>query len=131
MSEDKIIDNLQEILEEFTRAQPEVQGQILIAFPEGVPIADTWKGIIDPVLLGALSAAVKLTFQKLCLNLRKGNLKRLFMNSDYGRVIIQNTGNRAILTTIMEEEADLFRIAFELSSLTVNINDVLVDYVYE
>ena len=35
MSEDKIIDNLQEILEEFTRAQPEVQGQILIAFPEG------------------------------------------------------------------------------------------------
>lgn len=119
---------LEKLLEEFTTSQSDVQGQIIIAFPDGVPIAKTWQGEISPVLVGALSAAVKLTFQNLFEKLKKGNLKRLIMNSEYGRVIIQNAGPKAIITTIIEKEADLFRIAFNMSNLSFNVEKLLKDY---
>ena len=74
MSREIKLSNLKNLLNEFTDTQSDVQGQILIAYPQGVPIVNTWKGFINPILVGALSAAVKLTFRKLCSNLRKGDL---------------------------------------------------------
>ena len=58
MPEKGLLEKLLEIVEEFTDSQIDVQGQIVIAFPAGVPIANTWKGEIDPILVGAVSAAV-------------------------------------------------------------------------
>ena len=131
MSQEKIMDDLDLLLQDFTKSQSEVQGQILISYPQGVPIAETWKGAIDPILIGALSAAVKLTFQNLCINLKKGNLRRLFMNSQNGRVIIQNTGDKAILSTIIDQEADIARISFEMSNLALKLEKILTDFNYD
>ncbi len=114
---------------EFANSQDGVKGQILITYPDGVPIVNTWRGEIDPVLVGALSAAVKLTFRYLCRKLRKGDLKRLYMNSDYGRVIIQDAGENAILTTIIEKYADLFGIVFGVSNLSLELENYLHGFV--
>ena len=124
LSEKGLLVKLKELVMEFTDSQSDVQGQIVIAFPAGVPIANTWKGDIDPILVGAVSAAVKLTFQNLCFNLKKGIIKKILVNSESGRVIIQKVGERAILTTIIAEEADVFRIAFGISNLSIKINDL-------
>lgn len=115
------------MIEEFTNSQSDVKGQILISFPSGVPVADTWNEKIDPILVGALSAAVKLTFRKLCKSFKKGNLKRLLMRSEYGRVIIQDTGPNAILTTIVDDEADIFGVAFSTNNLVISIRNYLKD----
>ncbi|MFX1276596.1 MAG: hypothetical protein ACFFBP_03340 [Promethearchaeota archaeon] len=128
MSKDGILNKLNNLVGEFTDSQSDVQGQIVIAFPAGVPIANTWKGELDPVLIGAVSAAVNLTFQNLCMNLKKGLIKKIFVNSELGRVIIQKIGERAILTTIIAEEADVFRISFGISSLSIKINDLLKSF---
>ena len=125
MSEYDSLIKLRELIEEFTNSQSEVQGQIIIAFPSGIPIANTWKGPIDPVLVGAVSAAVKLTFQNLFLHLKKGTIKKLILKNDHGRIIIQNAGPKAILTTIIDEEADIFRIAFGMSNLAIKIENLL------
>ena len=130
MDQEKIMDDVDLLLQEFTASQNDVQGQILIAYPQGVPIAETWQGAIDPILVGALSAAVKLTFQNLCQNLKKGNLRRLFMNSQKGRVIIQNSGDKAILSTIIDQEADIARISFEMSNLTIKLEKLLEKFDY-
>jgi predicted regulator of Ras-like GTPase activity (Roadblock/LC7/MglB family) len=130
MSE-QILEHLDKIITEFTESQSDVQGQIVVCYPEGVPIANTWKGEIDPILVGALSAAVKLTFQNLCKNLKKGNLKRLLVNNENGRVIIQNAGPKAILTTIIEEESDFFRIAFQMSNIAIKIEKLLKKFDYD
>ena len=127
----EILSKVNDLIKQFTKSQSDVQGQIVILFPEGVPIANTWKGKIDPILVGAISAAVKLTFQNLCKNMKKGNLKRLFMNNEYGRAIIQNAGPKAILTTIIDQEADLFRIAFGMSNLTIDIEKHLKNFNYD
>jgi len=127
LMEDQILYNLNELIKEFTDSHSDVHGQIVISFPAGVPIADTWKEEIDPVLIGALCAAVKITFQNLCKNLNKGNLKRLSMNSKNGRVIIQNAGSNAILTTLIDEEADLYSIAFNIINLSIKIEYILKD----
>jgi len=127
----EILSKVNGLIKEFTKSQSDVQGQIVILFPEGVPIANTWKGKIDPILVGAISAAVKLTFQSLCKNMKKGNLNRLFMNNEYGRAIIQNAGPKAILTTIIDQEADLFRIAFGMSTLTIDIEKLLKNFNYD
>ncbi|MBN1800440.1 MAG: hypothetical protein JW891_02985 [Candidatus Lokiarchaeota archaeon] len=124
MSENKLLNQLEELVKEFTESQGDVHGQIVIAFPAGVPIANTWKGEVDPILVGAVSAAVKLTFQNLCMNLKKGLIKKIMVNSESGRVIIQKVGEKAILTTIIAEEADVFRIAFGISNLAIKINDL-------
>lgn len=125
MIEEKIYSKLVSMIKEFTKSQSDVKGQILISYPSGIPVADTWDEKIDPILVGALSAAVKLTFRKLCTSFKKGNLKRLLMRSDYGRVIIQNTGPNAILTTIVDDEADIFRIAFSMNNLIISIRNYL------
>ncbi|MHA1272131.1 MAG: roadblock/LC7 domain-containing protein [Promethearchaeota archaeon] len=131
MSQEKIISNLEKVIQEFTDNNSEVQGQILIAYPQGVPLVNTWEKEFNPIIVGALSAAVKLTFQNLCVKLHKGNLKRLFMNSENGRVIIQNTGGKAILTTIIDKEADVARIAFEMSNLSLIIEKLLKEFDYD
>ena len=63
---------------------------MILAYPAGVPIASTWKGTVDPILIGAVSAAMRITFDHLCQTLKKGNLTRLFMTSEQGKCIIQN-----------------------------------------
>ncbi len=128
MSENKLLPQLEGLVTDFTESQGDVHGQIVIAFPAGVPIANTWKGDVDPILVGAVSAAVKLTFQNLCMNLKKGLIKRIMVNSESGRVIIQKVGERAILTTIIAEEADIFRIAFGISNLAIKINELFKGY---
>lgn len=128
MTKDGLLTILNKLVTEFTDSQSDVQGQIVIAFPAGIPIANTWKGDVDPVLIGAVSAAVKLTFQNLCMNLKKGIIKKILVNSDSGRVIIQKVGERAILTTIIAEEADVFRIAFGISNLAIKVNDLFKSF---
>ena len=131
MLREEKLSNLKELLNNFLITQSDVQGQILIAYPAGVPIVNTWKGEINPILIGALSAAVKLTFRKLYKNLKKGELNRLYMNSERGRAIIQNAGASAILTTIIDVEADLGRIAFNMSNLALEIEKQLKDFKME
>lgn len=119
------------LLEKFAQEQPDVQGQMVFAYPAGVPIASTWKGDVDPVLIGAVSAAVRITFQHLCSTLKKGNLSRLFITSENGRCIIQNAGPNAILNTIMGFDADVYRIAFVSSDVANKVEKLLVDYEYK
>ncbi len=110
------------------KKQPDIVGQIVMAYPSGVPIANTWEGAVDPILIGAISAAIKLTFQHLCDNLKKGNLRRVFMNSDNGKSIIQNAGPKAILTTIINPDADLYSIGFTQGDLARKIEQLLVKW---
>jgi predicted regulator of Ras-like GTPase activity (Roadblock/LC7/MglB family) len=125
VSEDKTLVKLNELIVDYGKKQPDIVGQIVMAYPAGVPIANTWKGQVDPILIGAISAAVKLTFQHLCENLKKGNLRRLFMNSENGKSIIQNAGPKAILTTIINSDADIFSIGFTQGDLARKIEQLL------
>ncbi len=129
MSEDKTLVQLKELIVDYGKKQPDIVGQIVMAYPAGVPIANTWMGAVDPILIGAISAAVKLTFQHLCDNLKKGNLRRLFMNSENGKAIIQNAGPKAILTTIINSDADLFSIGFTQGDLARKIEQLLKKWV--
>ena len=109
---DERIPTLNKMLEEFGKRTSEIKGQIIIAYPAGVPIASSWGHEINPILISAVSASVKLTFRNLCVNCNKGNLNRLILNSENGKVIIQNAGENAILTTIMDKDTDIYRVAF-------------------
>ncbi len=128
MPEDKVMVELSRLINEYKKTQHDVAGQIVMAFPAGVPIASTWEGQVDPILIGAISAAVKLTFQHLCDNLKRGILQRLFINSENGKVIIQNTGPKAILTTIMNFDADVHRVGFTMGGLAIKIEKLLKNW---
>ena len=121
-------ERIKDLLIEFGSKQKDVQGQMVVIFPSGVPIANTWSGDINEILVGAISATVKLTFQHLCSNLKKGNMTRLFVNSEDGKIIIQNTGPKAILCTILWFDVDLYRIAFMTSDLAKKITHLIGQY---
>jgi len=125
VSDERILTHLRELIVNYGQKQPDVIGQIVMAYPAGVPIANTWEGEVDPILIGAISAAVKLTFQHLCDNLKKGNLRRVFINSENGKAIIQNAGPKAILTTMVNEDADLYSVAFTQADLAKKIEQLL------
>lgn len=131
MSNLKTLSKLKNAINEFTNSQNGVLGQILITYPDGVPIVNSWKGEINPIIVGALSAAVKLTFRDLCRKLRKGELKRLFLDNELGKVIIQDAGENAILTTIIKKKADVFRIAFGMSNLALELEELLEGFELE
>ncbi len=128
MAADPIIEKLQGMLVLYAKNNSEVAGQLVMAYPAGVPIASSWEGAVDPILIGAISAAVKLTFQHLCESLKRGNLQRLFINSELGKSIIQNAGPKAILTTIMTNDADVLGIAFTMSDLALQIEKLLTKW---
>lgn len=115
-------------LREFTQDNQDVQGQMVIIFPSGVPIASSWQGTVDPILIGAISAAVKLTFQHLCNKLKRGKLKRLYVKSDYGKLIIQNSGPHSILTTIMNFHANVLEIAFRITNIAEKVEKLMRKY---
>jgi predicted regulator of Ras-like GTPase activity (Roadblock/LC7/MglB family) len=125
---DTILSKLNDLIVDYGKKQPDIQGQIVMAYPAGVPIANTWEGEVDPILIGAISAAVKLTFQHLCDNLKRGLLKRVYINSLNGKAIIQNAGPKAILTTIMNFDADVPGIAFSQADLANKIEQVLKNW---
>jgi len=115
------------LLTEFLAKNSDVSGQMILLYPAGVPLATTWQGTVDPILVGAVCAAVKITFQHLCEGLKKGNLERLFVNSENGKIIIQNAGPKAILVTIMSFDVDFNRIGFLTADLSKKIHNILHD----
>ncbi|GAB4313184.1 MAG: hypothetical protein Kow0069_14220 [Promethearchaeota archaeon] len=121
---------LSKMVENFTNTNPDVAGAVVIAYPEGVPLANSYQQALDPILLGAVSASVRLTFQHLCDNLRLGRLRRLFINSEGGRMIIQNAGDNAILTTIVDKFANLYGEAFKANDLSLKIGGLLKGFKY-
>ena len=123
------VQKVTELLEEFKEKEPELRGQILIIFPAGVPIASTWESKFDPILVGALTSAVKMTFQHLCNHLKRGNLDRVFVNSDDGKSIIQNAGPNAILITILDYTADVYRLAFVATNMALKIEQIMEGFV--
>ncbi len=48
----KAYQKLADLLVEYSEREPEIQGQMILAYPAGVPIASTWKGTVDPILIG-------------------------------------------------------------------------------
>ena len=128
MPESPILNKLNDLIVDFGKKQTDVAGQIVMAYPSGVPIANTWTGEVDPILIGAISAAVKLTFQHLCDNLKRGLLKRVYINSENGKAIIQNAGPKAILTTIMNYDADIPSVAFTQADLANKIEQLLKNW---
>ena len=68
---------------------------------------------------------MRITFDHLCQTLKKGNLTCLFMTSEEGKCIIQNAGPKAILTTMMSFDADVYRIAFIVGDMTMKIERLM------
>ncbi|MHA1341558.1 MAG: roadblock/LC7 domain-containing protein [Promethearchaeota archaeon] len=125
----EILDQIDKLLNEFSSQREDIQGQIVIEYPQGVPIASTWRGTIDPILIGAVTAAVKLTFARLCQNLKKGNLKRIIVHNENGKIIIQNAGPKAILTTVLPSDADIYTVAFMTLNIANKIEKIMTNYV--
>ena len=131
MSEDLTILELEKMVQDFTDSREDVQGQIIMSYPSGVPVANSWKGEMNPILIGAISAAVKLNFQNLCNNLKKGNLDRILINNENGKIIVQNAGPTAILTTIMTYDADLYTAAFMTLNIAKKVEKLLKNYEFD
>lgn len=127
---DPRLDELQTRVESFTTENTGIKGQIVISYPSGVPIASSWKEEVDPILIGAISASVNLTFQNLCRQLEQGNLKRVFVNSEDGKVLIQSAGKNAILNTIVSDDADIYPVAFIVRDFAKIVEKIIGDYVY-
>ncbi|MBD3350217.1 MAG: hypothetical protein GF364_01905 [Candidatus Lokiarchaeota archaeon] len=128
--DDPRLTTLKEAVLEFTREQTGIKGQIVISYPAGVPISSSWEEDVDPILIGAVSASINLTFQNLCNELEQGNLNRVFVNSEFGRVIIQSSGSNAILITIVSDDADIYPVAFIVKDFSHKIAEIIGDYVY-
>lgn len=128
LSQDATLQSLEKLVNDFTKSRDDVQGQIVMAYPAGVPIANSWQGEMNPILIGAISAAVKLTFMNLCRNLKKGDLDRILIHNENGKIIVQNAGPKAILTTIMSYDADIYTVAFMTLDITKKIEKLLENY---
>lgn len=105
----------------------EVHHNILMAYPEGVPVYISKKTEVpyESIVISAIATAIRLSYAILYKSLRNGTLGRVIVSNTDGNIMIANAGPKAILISIIDEYADMPRLIFYQNSLTKRLSQIL------
>ena len=92
---------------------------------DGLMIASLLPPGIEEAQVAGLSAGMMTMGVKTASELKKGNMKQLFVKGDYGYVVISQAGPNAVLLAICKETAKLGLIFLSLSKASEEIKNLL------
>ncbi len=92
---------------------------------DGLMIASLLPPGIEEGQVAGLSAGMMMMGIKTAGELKKGNLKQLFVKGDYGYVLISQAGPHAVLLAICRENAKLGLVFLSLSKAGEEIKSLL------
>ena len=92
---------------------------------DGLMIASLLPSGIEEAQVAGLSAGMMTMGVKTASELKKGNMKQLFVKGDYGYVVISQAGPHAVLLAICRESAKLGLIFLSLSKAGEEIKNLL------
>ncbi|MHA1377101.1 MAG: roadblock/LC7 domain-containing protein [Candidatus Helarchaeota archaeon] len=116
--------NLGAILEQLDQTSG-IIGSVIISYPQGIPLASTWKKEIESVTASGLVTSVKLTLDHLYKAFRRSRLSRIFVECDDGNFIIMDAGEQAIIIAFLSKYANIPSCAFDIRNASIKIKKAL------
>ncbi len=115
---------LQDLLSNFIRSNPDVQGSALVS-PNGLPIISVWSAEIDEERTATMSVAMLSLGKKMGQEVALGVTERLFVEGDKGYSILVRCGTEAVLLILASKAAKQGFLFLSIKRLVNQIKPLL------
>ena len=103
---------------------PELEGAAVISV-EGLMIASFLPEELEEDRMAAMSAAMLALGERIATDLGRGKLERVFINGDDGVVLLMSVDDKAVLTTLVSNEAKLGLVFLEMQDAVADLRNLL------
>ena len=103
---------------------PELEGAAVISV-EGLMIASFLPEELEEDRMAAMSAAMLALGERIATDLGRGKLDRVFINGDDGVVLLMSVDEKAVLTTLVSNEAKLGLVFLEMQDAIADLRKML------
>lgn len=98
------VEKLTYILQTFVTSTSDVQGAALVT-PDGLPLSSSLPGQMDEERVSAMSAAMLSLGERICKELGRGLIDRIFVEGDSGYGILTSCGEDAVFLVLANKSA--------------------------
>ena len=117
---------LQNLLRNFIRSTPEIQGSALVSL-DGLPIISVLSAQMDEETMAAMSAAMLSLGERMGTEVDLGVTERLFVEGDKGYSILVSCGTEAVLLILASKAGKQGLLFLAIKRLVAKIKPLL-DY---
>ncbi len=118
-------DKLSSILQNFVSSTSEVQGAAVVT-PDGLPLASSLPGQMDEERVSAMSAAMLSLGERICKELTRGLIDRIFVEGDDGYGILTSCGEDAVFLVLANKTAKQGVLMLEIKRALGELKPILV-----
>lgn len=115
---------LQNLLRNFIRSTPEIQGSALVSL-DGLPIISVLSAQMDEETMAAMSAAMLSLGERMGTEVDLGVTERLFVEGDKGYSILVSCGTEAVLLILASKAAKQGLLFLAIKHLVAKIKPLL------
>ncbi|WP_017654485.1 roadblock/LC7 domain-containing protein [Fortiea contorta] len=113
------------ILQTFVTDTNDIQGVALVT-ADGLPLATSLPNGMDEERVSAMSAAILSLGERICLELARGTIERIFVEGKKGFGILTGSGEDAILLVLASETAKQGVLMLEIKRLLAELKLILM-----
>lgn len=113
------------ILQSFVAETSDVQGAALVT-PDGLPLASSLPGQMDEERVSAMSAAMLSIGERICKELTRGMIDRLFVEGDDGYSVLTSCGENAVFLVLANKTAKQGVLMLEIKRALGELKPVLL-----
>ncbi len=117
-------EKLAHLLQEFVTVTADVQGAALVT-PDGLPLASSLPGPMDEERVSAMSAAMLSLGERICKELARGIIDRIFVDGNEGYGILTSCGEDAVLLVLANRAAKQGVLMLEIKRALESIKPML------
>ena len=103
---------------------PELEGAALVSF-DGLMIVSCLPDSLTDDLMAAMAAAMLALGERIAKDLRRGALSQVFIKGDEGYVLMMAVDDKAVLTTLLNDEAKLGLVLLDMRRAVKDLRQLL------
>lgn len=115
---------LQNLLQDFVNGTSDVQGAALVS-PDGLPLTSILSSDMDEERTAAMSAAMLSLGERICQELVRGEVERLFVEGKQGYSILVGCGEEVVLLVLASKTAKQGLLFLDIRRLVGQVKELL------
>ena len=117
-------DLLARSLDEFLATSPDIEAAAVVS-ADGLPMASALPPHVEEDRLAAMSAAILTLGERAAFGLGKGGLQQVFVEGEYGYVVLMAAGENAVLVAVTSQGAKIGLLLFEMRRASARVASVM------
>lgn len=115
---------LSQILDDFLGVSGDVEAAAVVSV-DGLPMASALPPHVEEDRLAAMSAALLTLGERAASGLGKGGLAQVFVEGEFGYVVLMAAGSQAVLVAVTGREAKAGLVIFEMRRAAQKVVDAM------